>query len=81
MVIDPFLLLGIIGMLLIIVGFLGIQTHRISQDDLSFDLLNCIGSLLLVVYAIAGKVWPFAILNGMIFVYSLKDIVQDIRKK
>ncbi len=52
-------------MTLILVGFFLIQSHKLSQDDLSYDILNCIGSVLLIIYGIAGKAWPFVILNDV----------------
>ncbi len=68
-------------MLLILIGFFLIQSHTISQDDFSYDILNFIGSVLLIIYGIAGKAWPFVILNSVWALYSLKDIAQDLLKK
>ena len=73
--IDPFLLLGIIGMLCILWGFLMAQTHRWSEDSFIYDLVNFIGSALLVTYAIAGRAWPFLILNAIWALYSLRDVL------
>ena len=75
---DVFLVMGVIGMILILWAFLMIQTHRWTQDDLAYDLVNFIGSLLLVLYGIAGKVWPFVILNSIFALYSLKDVIVDL---
>lgn len=71
------LLLGILGMILILIGFFGVQTHTMNQDDLSYDILNFLGSALLVSYGVAGHAWPFVILNGVWALYSLKDILND----
>jgi hypothetical protein len=75
------LLLGIIGMLFVLLGFIMIQTHRWSADDMAFDLANLIGSGLLVVYGLAGHAWPFVILNGVFALYSLKEVVSDLMAK
>ena len=76
--IDPFLLLGIIGMVLILLAFLLNQRHIWTEDMLRYDLCNAIGSLLLVIYAYEGRAWPFVILNGVWAAYSLKDIITDV---
>lgn len=78
---DLPLIAGIAGMLMILLGFFGVQTHRLSQDALRYDVLNAAGSLLLVYYGVVGHAWPFVILNSVWALYSLKDIVVDLRKK
>ena len=75
------LLLGILGMILILIGFFGVQTHKMNQDALSYDILNFLGSALLVYYGVIGHAWPFVILNSVWALYSLKDIVSDVRHK
>ena len=80
MVIDASLIIGIIGMLLILIAFFMVQRHRWSQDDVIYDLLNLIGSVLLVYYGIIGKAWPFVVLNAVWALYSLKDVYTDTRK-
>lgn len=78
MYIDYFFLMGITGMLLILVAFFMVQGHRWSQDGLRYDVMNLLGSVLLVAYGVAGRAWPFVILNGIWALYSLKDVIQDI---
>lgn len=80
MEINPPLLAGIIGMLLILLGFFMTQSHKWSQDDLRYDLINLIGSCLLIWYGVVGKAWPFVILNSVWALYSLKDVLQDTMK-
>ncbi len=76
----PFLA-GILGMCCILVGFFLVQSHRLSQDSLKYDLLNFMGSALLIWYGVTGKAWPFVILNSIWALYSLKDIVfSDLKK-
>jgi hypothetical protein len=79
MTLNTFFGMGIAGMLLILGGFLLIQTHRVTADSLLYDVLNFVGSALLVVYGIAGGVWPFVALNGVFALYSLYDIVKDLQ--
>ncbi len=76
---DLFLGIGIVGMSLILVGFLLINTHKLTADALWYDVLNCIGSTMLVISAIPARMWPFIILNSVFAMYSLKDIIfQDL---
>ena len=76
---DFYFLLGITGMLCILGGFLLIQTHRVTADSLLYDVLNFAGSGMLVIYGVAGKVWPFVILNGVFALYSLYDVIKDLQ--
>ena len=78
---DPFFITGIIGMILILLAFFMVQSHRWSQDDLIYDFVNFLGSLLLVIYGISGHAWPFVILNSVWGLYSLKDVLSDMLKK
>lgn len=75
----PFLA-GIAGMCCILVGFFLVQSHRWSPDRLAYDVLNGVGSALLVWYAWDGSAWPFLVLNAIWMLYSLKDIVFADRK-
>ncbi len=75
------LLAGIAGMFCILVGFFLVQSHRLSPDSLRYDVLNFIGSAMLVWYAWDGSSWPFLVLNGVWALYSLKDIVFSDFKK
>lgn len=81
MVIDVPLILGMIGMTLVLIGFIMVQTHRWSPDDISYDLINVFGSGLLMYYAFVGNAWPFFILNGVFTAYSLKEVIKDMIKK
>ncbi len=81
MVVDLPLVAGIGGMICILIGFFMTQSHRWSQDDITYDIINMIGSSLLVWYGIAGKAWPFVILNTVWALYSLKDVIKDSQQK
>lgn len=77
---DLPLFIGIAGAACILAGFLLVQRHTWSQDSLRYDVLNVIGSLLLLIYGWMGQAWPFVVLNAVWAVYSLKDIATDIRR-
>ncbi len=76
---DIWLVIGVVGMLWILFAFLLIQTHKVTADSILYDVLNFLGSALLVIYGIAGNVWPFVILNGIFALYSLYDIIKDLQ--
>lgn len=77
---DSFLVLGILGMACILVAFLLEQRGVWKNDDLRYDLVNFIGSLFLVIYAIDGRSWPFIVLNAVWGLYSLRDVWVDLRR-
>lgn len=72
---DIFLVVGIIGMICILYGFLMVQRHHWTQDDFIYDLLNAVGSFLLVISAVASHAWPFVVLNTIWGGYSLRDVL------
>ncbi len=72
---DPFLLIGIVGMAFILLSFMMVQTHRWTQDDFVYDFLNFLGSAFLVISAVASHAWPFVILNTIWGLYSLRDVL------
>lgn len=81
MTFDPFLILGIIGMASILFAFLMTQLHAWTQDQMRYDIVNFVGSALLLIYALDARAWPFVILNGIWAAYSLKDALKDIGKR
>ncbi len=75
------LILGIIGMALILIGFLLNQTGRFKREDLSYDVINLIGAGLLALYAYLISSWPFLILNLIWTAFSFKDVIVDLMPK
>lgn len=66
---------GIIGATLILLAFILNQTNKLSNDNFYYDLLNFVGSFLLVIYAIVTGAIPFLILNTVWAVASLRDLI------
>ncbi|TSC80679.1 MAG: Uncharacterized protein G01um101425_333 [Candidatus Peregrinibacteria bacterium Gr01-1014_25] len=75
MTIDPFLMLGLIGMVCILWAYIAVQRHQWTQDDFAYDAVNFVGSALLVASAVATYAWPFAILNTIWGALSLRDLL------
>lgn len=74
------LVIGFFGMLLILIAFLMDQMHKWNSDNLIYDVFNFVGSFLLVYYAIILSSVPFLILNSIWAIFSLKDIIYDLKR-
>ncbi len=72
-------LVGTFGAFLILIAFILNQFHIWKDTDFKYDLLNFLGSLLLVTYALLLKSYPFIILNTVWGLISLKDLITKIK--
>lgn len=77
---DPINLFGAFGALLILIAFIMNQLHKWKDEYLIYDLFNFIGSLILIVYAILLRSYPFLILNGVWAAVSMRDIFKDLQR-
>ena len=77
--IEP-IYIGSVGAGLILIAFVLGQLHIWKDTYLSYDLLNAIGSLLLIYYAWIGFSWPFVVLNAVWAAVSIKDCVTDLQR-
>ncbi|KKU93965.1 MAG: hypothetical protein UY26_C0003G0115 [Candidatus Jorgensenbacteria bacterium GW2011_GWA1_48_13] len=71
-------LIGSAGAAIILIAFFLNQSHKLDRDSIKFDILNLIGSGLLIAYAILLSSIPFTVLNGIWFLVSLRDIFSDL---
>lgn len=78
---DTTTVIGILGATGVLIAFVKNQLHQWRDTSLRYDLLNLIGSVLLVVYAYLLASWPFLILNAVWATVSLRDVITGIRKK
>ena len=74
------IIVGSVGAALILVAFVMGQFHFWKDTYFIYDLMNLLGSLMLIVYALIGFSWPFVILNGVWALVSLKDCVTDLTR-
>lgn len=79
--IDPKTILGIAGAGLVLLAFILNQLHIWKDDEFRYDFVNFIGGTFLVIYAILLSSYPFAVLNGVWALVSLRDMLRDLRKK
>ncbi|MCL9971926.1 MAG: hypothetical protein NBV63_00770 [Candidatus Pacebacteria bacterium] len=77
---DTTTLIGVVGAGIILVFFVLNQTKVLDIDNFWYDLGNTVGSGLLVYYAVLLGSIPFIILNVVWMLFSLKDVVQSLRK-
>jgi len=73
--------IGIIGAGLVLLGFIMNQTKKWKNTDLIYDFVNFLGALLLVIYGLLLKGYPFVVLNTVWALVSLRDVLIDLKKK
>lgn len=75
------LLIGIGGMIFILVAFVLDEFFKTwQQNTLRYNVLNLVGSLLLLLYASAIDSWPFIILNLVWFATAGYKLVELMKK-
>lgn len=72
------LIIGTIGATLILIAFLLVQLNKLDVHSFIYNVINFIGSILLIIYAVLGMSYPFIILNSVWALFSLKDIVSKL---
>jgi hypothetical protein len=78
---DTSLIIGCAGAGIILVAFIAMQLHYVTDEDVRYDGANFAGSVLLVFYAYSGGSWPFVALNTIWGLVSLRDVVLFFVKK
>ncbi|HNU95860.1 MAG TPA: hypothetical protein PKH95_00435 [Candidatus Magasanikbacteria bacterium] len=73
--------IGIIGAGLVLLAFIMNQTKKWKNTDLIYDFVNFLGALLLVIYGLLLKGYPFVVLNTVWALVSLRDVLIDLKKK
>lgn len=71
--------IGATGAGIILIFFILNEIHKISTDNVWYDLGNFFGSFLLVIYAYLLGSIPFLILNAVWAIFSLKEVVSSLR--
>jgi len=74
---DSYTIIGFIGALILIVGFLMNQLGRWKTTDFEYDFINFIGAAVLSVYAWQIGSYPFLILFIIWALFSIKDVIGD----
>jgi len=74
-------IIGIIGAALILLAFILEQTHVWKDTDLKYDVVNFLGSAILIYYGLKINGYPFVVLNSIWALVSARDIILDLRRK
>lgn len=74
-------ILGITGAAVVLIAFAMNQLQYWKNSDIKYDVANFVGGILLVVYAITLNSPPFAILNFIWVMVSLRDVVNNFKKR
>ena len=74
-------ILGFFGMFLILLAFIMEDMKRWKHTSIKYAIANTTGSVLLCVYAVYLKSWPFLILNTIWAIVSVRDVIIDMGKK
>jgi len=61
--VDLTLIIGIAGMFILLIAFILNLFVKLSQDSITYGLLNTIGGLLLAFYAYTIESFPFLVLE------------------
>lgn len=69
-------LISVIGAVLILLGYAGLQTRRLSRDDRAFNLLNLVGSSLLAWIAIVDQRSGFILLEVIWALLSIPPLLR-----
>lgn len=74
---DAYTIIGFIGALVLMVGFLMNQIGRWQTTDFEYDFINFVGAALLTIYAWQIGSYPFLVLFVVWTIFSFKDIIGD----
>ncbi|MDQ6985607.1 MAG: hypothetical protein Q9M91_02260 [Candidatus Dojkabacteria bacterium] len=72
------LIIGVSGATIVLVAFLMNQLNKWTNDNIKYDFLNFLGSLLLVIYALLLGSVPFLVLNTIWGGFSLIDVIKKL---
>jgi hypothetical protein len=69
----------IVGALLILAGFAGLQLGKISAVSRTYLWLNLVGAIILAVLAFAEEQWGFLLLEGVWSLVSAWSLIQVLQ--
>lgn len=75
------LYIGALGAFIILIAFILNQFGIWKNSDIRYDLVNVIGSILLIWYAVLLSSTPFIVLNIVWGSVSLRDVMIGIRRQ
>lgn len=74
-------ILGWVGSIAVVAAY-GLNSYqKIKSDSLTFQSLNLVGAILLIINSIYKQVYPFTFINSVWTVIALMAIVGIVKKK
>lgn len=74
-------ILGWIGSIAVVAAY-GLNSYqKIKSDSITFQLLNLIGAILLIINSIYKQAYPFTFINSVWSVIAIVAIMEIIRKR
>ncbi len=72
--------ISLVGAVLILAGYAGLQQGRLAREDASFNWLNFVGSSLLGVVAVVDRRWGFILLEFTWAALSVPPLLRTLRR-
>jgi hypothetical protein len=77
-----FIIMGWIGMFLMILAYYLLSKKKLKSNDISYNILNGIAGVGVLMSSIYVKLWPVAVLNIfwiLVAIYSLIKITRGVK--
>lgn len=74
------LIVGAVGAFLILVAFVFNQLGKWSAESKIYDVVNLIGGIFLIIYAVRLESIPFFLINVVWALFSLRDVIYKTKK-
>ena len=78
---DIVTIIGTIGAIFVLIGFVLNEFGKLTAQSFIYDLLNLIGSTLLLWYGLELSAWPFVFINSVWLLVSLRDVIKGLARR
>lgn len=73
--------LSILGAVLVLIAYGGLQLGRLDADTVAYQIMNLIGGLLLFIAAVVLRQFGFMLMEGAWALMSVVGLVRVIRRR